>query len=133
MGLENKPAGVPCKWLVAGGCRIYPQRFELCHHFRCAWLADQTWEQAWRPDLVGLLCLRERLDEETPAALVYELRDGALGNPESAKILADLCRTAISVTVVARDGTRKRLPGTWRPDNQKRFKSLSEVYDKLTI
>ena len=126
---KNKPKSpaLPCKWLARGACRIHSQRFELCRRFNCAWLADQSWQQSWRPDLTGLLCLREWVDEQIPAAVVYELRHGAINNPEAVEILAELCRTTVSVTLIALDGSRRRLVGAWKPQEKKTLVTLGQV------
>ncbi len=107
------------------------QRFELCRKFKCVWLADTSWHESWRPDLSGLLCLREWIDEQVPAAIVYELRDGAIGSPAAVEILAELCRTTVSVTVIGRDGSRQRLVGTWKPDERKDLVKLTDVCKKI--
>ncbi|MEA1950966.1 MAG: hypothetical protein U9N87_06245 [Planctomycetota bacterium] len=124
---HGKSLGKPCNRLASGGCRIHAQRFELCRHFKCAWLANPSWDQSWRPDLSGLLCLREWIDEKVPAAIVYELRHGVIASPEAIQILAELCRTTVSVTIIGLDGTRRRLVGSWKPEEKKYLIPLGQV------
>lgn len=124
---NSKSHEIPCKWLGSSECRIHAQRFELCRRFKCAWLDDASWDQSWRPDLAGLLCLREWIDNKFPAAIVYELRDGVIASPEAIEILAELCRTTVSVTIIGRDGSRSRLVGAWKPDENKDLVTLGQV------
>ena len=123
----SKTPGQPCNRLAGGGCRIHAQRFELCRRFKCGWLTDTKWDESWRPDLSGLLCLREWIDEKVPAAVVYELRYGVISSPEAVEILAELCRTTVSVTIIGLDGTRRRLVGTWKPEENKDLVTLGQV------
>ncbi|MBN2291571.1 MAG: hypothetical protein JXM70_04045 [Pirellulales bacterium] len=127
---HSKSLGQPCNRLASGGCRIHAQRFELCRRFQCTWLSDSKWNDSWRPDLSGLLCLREWIDEQVPAAIVYELRDGVIGSPEAVEILSELCRTTVSVTVIGRDDSRQRLVGAWKPDEAKNFVTLGQIREK---
>jgi len=76
---------------------------------------------------VGLLCLREWIDEKVPAAIVYELRDAAIDSPEAIEILAELCRTTVSVTLIGCDGSRRRLVGTWKPQEKQDLVTLGQV------
>lgn len=89
-------------------------RPSLCAHFLCAWLADATWPEAWRPDLSGLLALREWLSGGLPAALVYEIQPGALRLPQGARILDALRETTAAVVIVDCRQQRRRLLGTKR-------------------
>ncbi len=77
VGPGPKAAGAPCPHLCVAGCAIYASRPALCAKFRCAWLADPSWPETWRPDRSGLLCLREKLEGGVPAAVVYEIVPGA--------------------------------------------------------
>jgi hypothetical protein len=79
-------------------------------------LADEQWPASWRPHESGLLCLREKLDGDLPAALVYEIRSGALLEPLAAKILSELLRTTFVVAVVNFQKRHIRLSGQWRFD-----------------
>lgn len=120
VSVEEKPAGVACPHVRAdSGCRIYADRPGTCHSFRCAWLADEQWPASWRPHESGLLCLRETLDDDLPAALVYEIRAGALLEPVTAEILDELLRTTFVVAVVNFQKQNMRLPGRWRRDAAK--------------
>lgn len=111
VGPEAKPAGVRCPRLGPAGCAAYAVRPGLCADFRCAWLADASWPEAWRPDCSGLLCLRERVGGSLPAAAVYELYPGALLRREGARIVEELRKsTAVLVTIDVR-ARRRRLVG----------------------
>jgi len=112
IGAECKEAGVPCPHRGTAGCRIYANRPEACRRFECAWLADQAWLVAWRPDRSGLLCLREWIVGTYRAAAVYELRAGALRSDTGRAILAELQRTCTVIAVTDVDGNRCNLtPG----------------------
>ncbi len=74
-----------------------------------------------------MLCLREWVDEKVPAAIVYELRHGAIASPQAIDILAQLCRTTVSVTVIGLDGPRRRLVGAWKPEEKKDLVTLGQV------
>jgi len=111
LGHGAKPAGVRCPRLGRTGCRNYLCRPSVCSQFRCAWLADASWPVAWRPDLSGLLCLREELTEGLLAALVYETRPAALETPKALDIVNALCQTTSVVTIVDCQGHGQRLPG----------------------
>lgn len=110
-----KPAGQPCPQLTAAGCGIYAERPALCARFRCAWLADSTWPDLWRPDRSGLLPLRELVDG-VPVALVYETRAGALTAPTGLELVERLRTRAAWVVLVSFDGARSKLSGLLRVD-----------------
>jgi hypothetical protein len=116
VGPGTKPAGVACPHLSGGGCRIYALRPAVCVAFRCAWLADGGWPDAWRPDQSGLFCLRERLGNGLPAAVAYEIQPGALDHQTAAAILAELQRTTAVVVAIDVHERRQRLVGRWRAD-----------------
>jgi hypothetical protein len=111
----SKPGGIACRHLGATGCRIYGRRPSVCRGFRCAWLADLSWPVAWRPDLSGLLCLRETIADQLPAAAVYEVRPAALDSPLAAAVIAELQRTTAVVALIDMDERRRRLPGLAAP------------------
>jgi hypothetical protein len=108
-----KPAGEGCRHLCDSGCGIYDARPGVCARFRCAWLADHDWPDAWRPDQSGLLCLREFLDDGLPAALVSETRPGALLEPAAKEILLRLLENTSRVVVVGPDGKRHLMVGSY--------------------
>ncbi len=87
-----------------------------CRNFRCAWLGDEDWPAAWRPNESGLLCLRETLDERVPAAVAYEVRLDALLTPVAAEIVAELLRTTAVLVIVTFNEQRVRIAGRWRCD-----------------
>jgi len=55
--LKKKPQ-VPCRHLTATGCGIYDRRFPICHEFLCGWRLFAELDDAWRPDLSGVLIVR---------------------------------------------------------------------------
>ena len=111
VGPDAKPVGVACSHVCEAGCGIYSERPTMCEDFRCAWLADTGWPAAWRPNRVGLLALREMIGKNVPAAVLYEIRPGALEQSVAAEIAVELQRTAAFVVVVDSDKRRWDLPG----------------------
>jgi hypothetical protein len=63
----RKKARVPCQHLTASGCGIYASRPGVCHQFLCGWRLFEELGDDWRPDLSGVLILRNAPDE-LPAA-----------------------------------------------------------------
>ena len=116
VGNAAKPAGAACPHLRNEGCGIYNDRPTACSRFRCAWLADQDWPDAWRPKQSGLLCLREILPDGRPGSLVQEVRSGALLEPKAKDILLALMYSCAVVVVIGPDGKRRRMDGCWAPD-----------------
>lgn len=110
-----KPAGEACPHLCRAGCGIYSRRPEVCSRFQCAWLADGDWPEEWRPDLSGLLCLRETLHDGSAGALVAETRPGALLEPQGEAILLALLRNTRRVVVAGPDGKRYLMYGADEP------------------
>jgi len=116
VGPGSKPAGIPCPQVCGSGCRIYSQRPGFCADFSCAWFDAGSWLDAWRPDRSGLLGLRERIDGGLTAAVLYEIRPGALEEPLAVEILGELRRaTTLVITVDARQH-RVHLPRHWVGD-----------------
>ena len=61
----EKPACVWCEHALPGkGCGVYETRWEVCRTFKCSWLRDDNFPDAWRPDKSGFIVRG------------YELRDG---------------------------------------------------------
>ncbi len=59
----NKPAGPKCAHCEAG-CRIYPERPQVCRDFECEWLMSRSLPQHFRPDRIGVLFMQDyELDE----------------------------------------------------------------------
>ncbi len=111
VGPDSKPPGVTCPRLSASGCEIYVRRPKLCVDFRCAWLADESWPDRWRPDRSGLMCLREEIEEGLTAAAIYEIRPGALGEPTAATIIEEIKRTTAVIAIIDYRQRRERLLG----------------------
>lgn len=68
---QKRPASL-CGHAGARGCRIYAERYPICRSWYCAWRRYDTFPEAWRPDLSGILALRR--DADIPAA--YDKRPG---------------------------------------------------------
>lgn len=109
--LNAKPAGVMCPNLSDHGCQAYSSRPETCRQFQCVWLAEPSWPDAWRPENSGLLCLREEIENEVSAALVYEIARDALASPTAEAILASLTESTAVVAVVNLQRQRRLLRG----------------------
>lgn len=46
----NKPGNVLCEHCIEGrGCKIYPDRPEICRTFLCGYLSEPTLGPEWRP------------------------------------------------------------------------------------
>ncbi len=115
--IGEKPAGMVCPHLAAGGCRIYSVRPATCRQFRCVWLAEPSWPLAWRPDQCGLLCLREEVHEGVAAALVYEIQADAVARPTTESILASLQDSTAVVALVNLHQQRHLLRGSQWVEN----------------
>ena len=63
----QKKARVPCQHLTAAGCGIYASRPGVCQQFLCGWRLFEELGDDWRPDLSGVLMMRQAPDE-LPAA-----------------------------------------------------------------
>ncbi|MFZ5829577.1 MAG: hypothetical protein ACOY3P_05795 [Planctomycetota bacterium] len=98
----------------------YRDRPEVCRRFRCAWLADPDWPEAWRPDLSGVMCLRESLADGLPVGAIYEIRRGALQTETAAEILEALLATTVVVVVIDTDQQRRTLFGDRATPDQRR-------------
>ena len=59
----RKKARVPCPHLAASGCGIYAKRPPVCREFLCGWRLFEELGEDWRPDLSGVLMLRQAPDE----------------------------------------------------------------------
>ena len=59
----RKKARVPCQHLSASGCGIYASRPAVCQQFLCGWRLFEELGDDWRPDLSGVLILRNAPDE----------------------------------------------------------------------
>jgi Fe-S-cluster containining protein len=108
---KAKPAGVACPHLADHGCQIYQDRPATCQKFQCTWLSESSWPLAWRPERSGLLCLREEVDNEVHAALVYEIERDAIARPTTESILARLRESTVVVALVNLQQQRRLLRG----------------------
>ncbi len=88
----------------------------MCSSFRCAYLADDSWPEAWRPDRCRLLVLRETIDLQVRAAAVYETAPGALASSVAQELLEQLRITCAVVVTVELTGRRSVLLGHRRID-----------------
>ena len=113
VGPGRKPAGMVCPRHGPNGCRIYGQRPKLCRDFQCTWLSDASWPAEWRPHRLGLLCIREEIDVNLPAAAVFEIRPGALQKSTAVEILEELQRTTAVIAIVDSQEQRRHLLGKW--------------------
>lgn len=109
IGPGKKPVRVPCPRVGALGCRRYARRPRACVDFACAWLRDSVWPKVWRPDRSGLLCLRAMLEGHLPAAVIYEIRSGALAKPEGNDIVNYLLRTTVALAILDAQGHRQNI------------------------
>lgn len=53
----KKPAGVSCKHLCEGKCRIQDAKPKACAEFFCAWRYVDELGDEWRPDQSGVLAI----------------------------------------------------------------------------
>ena len=63
----RKKARVPCQHLTDGGCGVYAARPDVCQQFLCGWRLFEELGDEWRPDLSGVLMMRQA-PAELPAA-----------------------------------------------------------------
>jgi hypothetical protein len=59
----HKKARTPCPHLTGAGCGIYAARPGVCQQFLCGWRLFADLGDDWRPDLSGVLILRNAPDE----------------------------------------------------------------------
>ena len=98
----KKPAGPACLNCAYPGCRIYPDRPQVCRDFECEWLTSRTLPQHFRPDLIGAI-LMEDPDTGEYRAVCAPKRPHVWRNP---KVFAHLVAMAkAGRTVVAKAGT----------------------------
>jgi hypothetical protein len=55
----KKPAGPRCNHCAEAGCRIYPERPQVCRDFECQWLTDRRLPPHFRPDRIGVLFMED--------------------------------------------------------------------------
>ncbi|HEX4177224.1 MAG TPA: hypothetical protein VHY57_02255 [Rhizomicrobium sp.] len=63
----RKKARVPCQHLTDAGCSVYATRPDVCQQFLCGWRLFEELGDDWRPDLSGVLMMRQA-PAELPAA-----------------------------------------------------------------
>jgi len=98
----KKPAGPACANCVNPGCRIYPDRPQVCRDFECEWLTSRTLPQNFRPDLIGAILMEDADTGEYRAVCAPE-RSQVWRQP---RVFAHLVAMAKSGrTVVAKAGT----------------------------
>jgi len=73
------------------------------------WLGDRSWPSVWRPDRSGLLCIPNTLEGHLPAAVIREIRPGALAKPEGNDIVNHLLRTTVALEIIDAQGHRQSL------------------------
>ncbi|MHB8897697.1 MAG: YkgJ family cysteine cluster protein [Thermoguttaceae bacterium] len=113
---QAKPAGMACPHLAPGGCRIYQDRPATCRRFQCVWLSERTWPLEWRPDRSGLLCLREKIDDDIFAAVAYEIEADAITQGTATAILTRLTETTAVVALVNLQQQRRLVSGIQRAE-----------------
>ena len=59
----HKKARMPCPHLSTSGCGVYAARPVVCQQFLCGWRLFEGLSDDWRPDLSGVLILRNAPDE----------------------------------------------------------------------
>ena len=69
-------------------------------------MTHKNWEDQWRPDQVGLLCLEESLSETCQGAAIYELRPGALSTADGIEIFQQIKDRSDMVVLIYFNGTR---------------------------
>lgn len=116
----GKPAGVPCRNLVAQKCGVYAHRPEACRGFTCLWLADNRGrlDPSHRPDLVGLVLTEA--DHGAPASVRVAAREvfpGAAATPPAADLIAAMRRFVPVVIVPAAARNRVTLTHDGRDVN----------------
>ena len=113
---QPKPAGTVCPLLCSSGCSAYEERPSSCSEFRCAWLRDSKWPDAWRPDQSGLVCQREMIAGVGPVGTMLEIMSDALDTTEAGTMLETLRRSTVAVIVVDYLRRRQTHPGYLRFD-----------------
>jgi len=106
---DTKPVCEPCPLVGTLGCRRHARRPRACADFSCAWLSDPLWPKAWRPDCSGLLCVREAIDGHRSAAVIFEIRPGALATQAGNDLVNHLLQTTAALTIVDACGRRRAL------------------------
>jgi hypothetical protein len=54
----HKEGLVLCPHYTGTGCGIYAKRYKVCREFLCGWRLFPELDEAWRPDLSGVLILQ---------------------------------------------------------------------------
>lgn len=111
----KKPAGPKCVSCASPGCRIYPERPQVCRAFECEWLTSRKMAANFRPDRIGVLFMEDYDVDEYRAVCAPE-RPMAWRNPRVFAHLVAVAKTGR--TVVAKAGLqawRVFASGEWGP------------------
>jgi len=107
----EKPAHDKCRHQCESGCAIHGDpRPEICTHFRCAWLDNDTWGEELRPDQCGIVYTWQQKIE--PGKHIYF---GVARSPyakwtvANSKLLSHLKRTGSIVYVLYQEGQEREV------------------------
>ena len=111
----KKPAGPKCPNCAEPGCRIYPERPQVCRDFECEWLMSRTLPANFRPDRIGAILMEDSEYDQYRAVCAPD-RPFAWRHPRVFAHLVAVARTGR--TVVAKAGLkawRVYASGEWGP------------------
>jgi hypothetical protein len=105
----RKKAQTPCRHLTASGCGIYETRPGVCQQFLCGWRLFPELDDKWRPDLSGVLVMRQAPEQLPPAwstaAFGVELAvtggENVIHRPGFAEYVARLLAKGVPVSLSA--------------------------------
>lgn len=136
----RKKARLPCPHLAGKGCGIYATRPPVCREFLCGWRLFEELDDAWRPDLSGVLAMRSA-PSELPGAwrharygvhLVIIGGEAAVIRPAFADYVAKLLAQGVPVFLSAASPyilLNEHLEAGWEPTFLK--SRLAELYHLL--
>lgn len=129
-GIFHKPAGVWCKHCRIGkGCGIYDTRPSVCKGFRCEWLKGFG-EESDRPDKMRVILDFHKLGFfDEGVCEIWEVSEGALQRPYTAKITRWMVERNIPVTHRPLGGKKMK---TFLPPSLM-FKEILEVLKEDNI
>ncbi|MCW1383937.1 hypothetical protein OLX02_14030 [Novosphingobium sp. KCTC 2891] len=99
----DKPAGEACRnCLPQGGCGIYDTRPQPCREFFCLWRQVAFVDEAWRPDVSGVLIAPSSQTGGTPSGIsvvfiVAAWAHAAIGTAAFAELVAAFVGRGIGV------------------------------------